>query len=240
MAAGRTPRSPAIQGRSNALVVAALAALANGIALVAHIVLGVPLPLVLAFTWRVAVVSMLAVTSTGDRSARRALGRIIRLGLLAGILATLVYDATKVALSQLDPSPFNPFEATRIFGTLLIGESASPVAIQAAGWAFHLVNGATFGIAFASLYARFGHDSLRIGLLGGIGLPGILGGFRGWTAERCGHRDRAPGEDRSDDHDRPAGTNHVSRRRDFDPGLVVPATRVRSHTRLVSTAIATA
>ncbi len=169
MADAQTPRSPAIQRRSNALVVAALAALANGIALIAHILLDLPLPILLAFTWAVALVSILAVTSTGDRAGRRTLGQIILLGAVAGILATLVYDATKFALSQLDPSPFNPFEATRIFGTLLIGESASPLATQAAGWAFHLANGTTFGIAFACLYARSGRDSLRIGLVGGVG-----------------------------------------------------------------------
>jgi hypothetical protein len=162
------PSSPARQRRSNALVVAAVAALANGIALLANIVVGYPLPVLLAFTWTVAAISILAVTSTGDRAARRSLGRIVGVGALAGIVATPAYDATKFALSRLDPSPFNPFEATRIFGTLLIGEAASPVATQLAGWAFHLVNGTTFGIAFACLYARFGRDSLRIGLVGGV------------------------------------------------------------------------
>jgi hypothetical protein len=168
MADGRVPGSPSLQPRSNALLVAALAALANGAALLANIVIGFPLPILLAFTWAVAVVSVLAVTSTGDHAARRSLGRIIGLGAVAGIVATLVYDATKFGLSQLDPSPFNPFEVTRIFGTLLIGGSASPAAIQVAGWAFHLANGITFGIAFACHYARLGRDSLRIGIVGGV------------------------------------------------------------------------
>ena len=155
-------------GRSNTLIVVGLAALANGAALVAHILVGFPLPLMLAVTWTVALVSVAALSMTGDALGRAMVVRTVGIGLVAGILATIAYDVTKTILSQLDPSPFNPFEATRVFGTLLVGDAASPALIWVAGWAFHLANGVMFGIAFACLFVRFGRGSLRWGFVGGV------------------------------------------------------------------------
>ena len=189
MARTGSPRPGQVAHRSNTLIVVALASLANGAALLAHIFFGFPMPLLLAVTWTVAVLSIAALAVLGDPLGRAAIVRIVRLGMVAGILATLAYDVTKFALSQLDPSPFNPFEATRIFGTLLVGEAAPATLVQVAGWTFHLINGTTFGIAFACLFARFGRGSLRAGFVGGIAWGLFLETFQltlypGWLSIR--------------------------------------------------------
>ena len=101
-------------------------------------------------------------------AARAGLTAFLVVGLGAGIVATLAYDVSKAILSQLDPSPFNPFETMKVFGRLLLGESASPDAIQVAGWIFHLSNGWTFAIAYTLLVARAGGVSRRRGILTGI------------------------------------------------------------------------
>lgn len=145
-----------------------VASLANGAALVAHIVGGLPLPGLLAVTWTIAVISVIAMAAVSGSAARSAMTRFVVVGLVVGIAATLAYDVTKAVLSQLDASPYDPFEATRQFGRILVGDTAAPGLISAAGWAFHIGNGCTFAIAYAALFARDGRVSLRRGVITGI------------------------------------------------------------------------
>jgi len=128
--------------------------LSNGAALVVHIVRGIPLPpLVLGF-WAAGLLAILWAFVNAQAWMRARLRRTFVLGVVAGILATLAYDAAKTLLSQLDPGPWNPFEATRMFGVALLGESAPDAAVRAIGWLFHLSNGATFGMSFAFVFGR--------------------------------------------------------------------------------------
>jgi hypothetical protein len=131
-------------------------ALFSGAALLAHILAGIALPLALALT---AVLLLLVVWSVWRRAAaaerQRLTGRAV-IGLGAGVAATLTYDVAKYALAQWDPSPYNPFEAIRVFGLLLTGPAAPAGLSLAAGIAFHLLNGIAFGIAFCFLFGRRG------------------------------------------------------------------------------------
>lgn len=161
--------SPTGANRHRRIVaVAGVASLANGAALVAHIVGGIPLPVMLAVMWAIAVAAVVAMGGVGDRRGRAVILRNVVVGVGAGLIATLAYDATKAALAQLDPSPYNPFEATRIFGTILIGAKAPALAIAVVGWAFHLSNGCTFAIAYSCLFARDGQISRRRALATGV------------------------------------------------------------------------
>lgn len=166
-----------VRSRAPTLVVG-VASLANGAALVFHIVGKLPLPALLAVTWTIAVIAVAGIAAVSGRAARTSIVRTVAVGLAVGFPATLAYDATKALLSQLDPSPFNPFEATRIFGTILLGETADPAAVSVAGWVFHLANGCTFAIAFAALFARNGRVSLRRGLITGVGWALFLETFQ--------------------------------------------------------------
>ena len=163
---GRGPRRAS--RRPTPLAVAGVASLANGAALLLYILGGVPLPLLLAFTWTVAALALVTMGALGEPASRARLRRYVGVGLAAGLVATIAYDITKAMLSQLDPSPFNPFEATRVFGTILIGADAPPTLVAIVGWAFHITNGCTFAIAFACLFARDGRISFRRGILSGM------------------------------------------------------------------------
>jgi hypothetical protein len=170
LAVDRPPgRAPRRVGRHlTPLIVAGVASLANGVALLLYILGGVPLPILLAFTWTVAALALVTMSARGNPATRVRLRRYVGIGLAAGLAATLAYDVTKAILSQLDPSPFNPFEATRIFGTILVGPEAPAAVIAVVGWAFHITNGCTFAIAFACLFARDGRISFRRGILSGM------------------------------------------------------------------------
>ena len=153
------------------IVTAALAvgALFSGMALLTNILAGFSLPLALGLLAALFLGLVITIARGVEPEDRARLLRIGAVGIAAGFLATLTYDVSKFALSQLDPSPYNPFEATRIFGTLIIGGEAAPLAIQVVGWAFHLLNGTSFGLAYCFLFGRSGETSLRWALLTGIG-----------------------------------------------------------------------
>jgi hypothetical protein len=138
------------------LRVLGLGALLTGAALVAHIVAGISLRLALALAVAVLIVAVRLSwrrTSSEDRFHMK-LRAVV--GLVSGLLATVSYDLSKYALSQWEPSPYDPFEAIHIFGVLLAGPTAPNVVVNAAGTLFHVVNGISFGLAFCLLVARPG------------------------------------------------------------------------------------
>jgi hypothetical protein len=146
-----------------------LAALFSGAALLAHILFGVSLLLGLLVIGAGAAALAALATRQMTRSERRRTRSIVLAGCAAGIVATIGYDAAKTVLSQLDPSPFDPFEATRAFGFLLLGDQGPPIAREAAGVGLHLLNGTAFGVAFTILFAREGRLSVSRAVLYGVG-----------------------------------------------------------------------
>ncbi|MGQ0609398.1 MAG: hypothetical protein ACT4OQ_13190 [Chloroflexota bacterium] len=144
-----------------------IGALFSGAALLGNILIGLPLPITLGATAAVAFGGGTVLLWRAETARRAALLKTIGIGISAGFLATLIYDAAKFGLSQLDPSPYNPFEATRLFGQLLIGTAAPGPLIVMAGTAFHFLNGTMFGLAFTVLFARGGRTSVaQAGLTG--------------------------------------------------------------------------
>jgi hypothetical protein len=90
-----------------------------------------------------------------------------RAGLIAGVAAVLLYDASRTVLSVFDPSPYNPFEAVRRFGVGLVGPNAAPEVLLLAGLVIHVTNGASFGGIYALFVGRRA-ATFRAALLGGL------------------------------------------------------------------------
>ena len=150
-------------------VVAVGALLVGGLVLVLVIVVG--LPLVLSPLVGVAAIAAALVGARRRLSPRawhQLLARVRALAVVA-LAATLAYDVMRVILAGIDPTPYNPFEVVRVFGQLLLGPSAPVAAVFVAGWAYHLFNGACFGIAFGLLFLRGGALSPRWAIARGIG-----------------------------------------------------------------------
>jgi hypothetical protein len=133
-----------------------LSLLFSGAALFTHIVAGVSLPAALAVGGVFPVVAFATAWRRLTPIARAVLLQQLKVGLLAGVIATGAYDVTKFVLSQLDPSPYSPFEVIRIFGLLIAGPSVSLPARYLVGAVFHLFNGICFGVAYWLLLGRFG------------------------------------------------------------------------------------
>jgi hypothetical protein len=150
----------------------------SGVALLLNILGGVSLGLALLVMTTLLVVIFAAVLVISSPESRSWMLRTIAVGIAVGFSATIIYDVTKTILSQLDPSPFDPFHAIQIFGELLVGTSSDPALITAAGTAFHLVNGTSFGVAYMFLFARDGGISERRALVTGIGWGLFLEAFQ--------------------------------------------------------------
>lgn len=170
-----------------AALVIGLAVLANGAALVIHIVRDVPLPPLLLVLWGAGLAAVGVVVMRLDRRTRATLGRGMLVGIGAGFAATLAYDASKAVLSTLDPSPYNPFEAIRVFGIVLIGADNPDGLLRAVGLVFHLSNGITFGLAYTFMFGRVAlrgrGRAVALGVAWGLFLETFqLALFPGWMS----------------------------------------------------------
>jgi hypothetical protein len=145
-----------MKGRAGPSRIIGIAVLAGGAALVVHILSGASLRLALVVVAALLVLAGWLVWRRADTEQRLRLARLARVGLVSGLVATLVYDLVRTVLSRFDTSPYDPFEALRAFGSAIAGPSVSPTAGMAAGAAFHLFNGIAFGVSFCLLFRRGG------------------------------------------------------------------------------------
>jgi hypothetical protein len=149
------------------LRVLGVACLFSGVALLGVILARLSLPLTLGLTSVMFLLTLAGVwLLAGDRRGR--LGRILLAGIVTGVIATIAYDITRYVLSQLDPSPYNPFELLRIFGALLLGDNVAADTQRVAGTAFHLLNGTMFGLSYVLLFGRGGDTNRRWAVVTGV------------------------------------------------------------------------
>jgi hypothetical protein len=130
--------------------------LASGTALVVYTLAG------LSLLWTfigVAGLGMIVFAATLCRmkfSDRRLLLRVIAIGAISGLTATIAYDLVRLLLVELGNLNIRPFETWRLFGIGLIGADQSQTAIMAAGTFFHFFNGIAFGISYTIAFGRRG------------------------------------------------------------------------------------
>lgn len=73
----------------------------------------------------------------------------LAVGFLVGALGLLAYDAIRWAVQTILPLGFDAFFSIRAFGTLITGRSIDDPVSIAAGWAYHVSNGLSFGVLYA-------------------------------------------------------------------------------------------
>jgi hypothetical protein len=123
--------------------------LATGLGLIVAIFARVSLAAVLAGLGGFCLLVGLWVRAQTSPAVRRELAARARTGALAGLVATLGYDAVRLGVVALFALRVRPLEALPHFGALLLGTGASPRAMLVAGTAFHYANGVLFGAAYA-------------------------------------------------------------------------------------------
>jgi hypothetical protein len=128
--------------------------MATGAALAVNILAGLDLRLAAvglitigAGCWTMAVQGL-------DPARRARLRHRVKVGAVAGVLATASYDLARYGLVSLTSMTFQPFHVFTRFGALFIGQDAPTPWLYLAGIAFHVANGIGFAIGYTLLTRR--------------------------------------------------------------------------------------
>jgi len=130
--------------------------LTSGAALLAYTFLGLPIwPLTLALVGFGIVIWSIVIARL-DPAGRSRLRRTVVTGVIAGLAATLAYDAVRFGLVSILDWSVSPYGAFPRFGQAILGETATGPGVVLAGAAFHWANGTAFGIVYALVVTRPG------------------------------------------------------------------------------------
>jgi len=104
------------------------------------------------------------------RTRLHAFGRILGIGLVWGLMATIAYDLVRPLLITIFGLDFRPYRAMDLFGSLIVPEGAGLLVILT-GWGYHFWNGMSFGMMYALVRPMGGWIS---GLVWGLGLQVLM------------------------------------------------------------------
>lgn len=130
--------------------------LSTGLALLVYIISGVSLLAAAILVGLIAAIIGKIAWQRSTTSDHVYLGRSLRAGIVAGILATLAYDLSRFLLIRITGIMFWPFDIFNIFGRALIGSGGPSELITVVGVVYHLANGVGFAIAFTIAFGRRG------------------------------------------------------------------------------------
>ncbi len=151
--------------------------LASGFALVVFVLGGFSLPV----SWQWVDCDRRGVwwfERTAPPEARRRFHEVLVVGAVAGLAATVAYDASRWAIVHLLGLDVNPYGALSAFGDALLPGSRQGAWVPVAGFGYHVVNGMSFGIAYTGLFRRRG---VLAGIAFGLGLElCMLAIYPGW------------------------------------------------------------
>src|SRR5437764_2112535 len=94
------------------------------------------------------------------------------------MIATASYDAFRYLIIVVFHLLYWPWDTITLFGQAIVGPSAPEELIQAAGYAYHVVNGVGFAVAYTVLFGRRG---IVAGVVWAMGLETLMVSFfPGW------------------------------------------------------------
>lgn len=125
---------------------------ASGGALVVHILTDATLPVV--FAGLLVGGGVLLLRALPDPRERARMVPVLRVGLVAGLVSTVVYDVARYAITWAFDLHVSPFKALPYFGEALTGATHGSGASWVAGVLFHVTNGVCFGIGYTVLAGR--------------------------------------------------------------------------------------
>jgi hypothetical protein len=156
----------------------ALAALATGVALLIYFLTGIALWLGLLVTVSLALAISALVWWVIPIRQQQRLRRRASAGVLAGILATLGYDLSRLLLVRIADFSLWPFDTFRLFGQLFVGSTLPSEVVLLIGIGYHILNGVSFGLAYTLLFGQYGW---KAGIIWAMGLEILMVSFYpGW------------------------------------------------------------
>jgi hypothetical protein len=174
------PLSDPAAERRAALIGGAVFAV-SGASLVVHILTGAPLWALLAALVVGGCVAVVRWVWSLPEARTEWMAKV-RVGVVVGLIATGTYDLSRWLLVQVAGFHLSPFKALPFFGEALLGGMGDTAARTVVGIGFHLLNGITFGIAYA---VWFGRRSPWWGVPFALGLEAfMLALYPGWLDVR--------------------------------------------------------
>lgn len=148
---GAATLDPALPTRDDLpLLLLALGAAASSIAALLLDWLGwIRMPYTVSFVSLPAMVFLIVLTVWAGRTRRDLLFNRLTVGAIGGVLGLVGYDVVRWLIQVTIPVHFDAFAAFPTFGHLMTGRPRDDGIALAAGWAYHVTNGLTFGIIYA-------------------------------------------------------------------------------------------
>lgn len=141
--------------RRQDIIIAALF-LGSGAALLVYILSGISLLITFSVILAGAVVIGVIVWKTAPDPKKADLKKKFRIGLIAGLLAMIAYDLSRLLLVTLTPMTVWPFEAFMVFGQAFIGEEIRSTGVFLLGVIYHIVNALAFAVAYTLAFGKKG------------------------------------------------------------------------------------
>lgn len=155
-----------------------LAALATGTALLIYFLTGLSLWAGIFVTITVSVTAIGLAWRLLNLVQRRVVLVQARAGLLAGLLATVCYDASRYIFVRAADFSLWPFDSFKLFGQLLVGTKLPEQVVLLIGTCYHIANGIGFALAYTFL---FGMRGWKAGVAWAMGLELLMVSFYpGW------------------------------------------------------------
>jgi hypothetical protein len=172
-----------IQTRVSLLWLLAALPLASGAALVVHILSSISLGLALLVAGIIVAITGGLTWKQLPPAARARVAQRVKIGLVAGLLATLAYDSSRWIMVTLFHYTFWPFDVYPIFGYAIAGSNIPSNVATVIGTLYHYTNGIMFAIAYTILFAPRGWWA---GILWALGLEALmLAIYPGWLHPRA-------------------------------------------------------
>ncbi len=152
--------------------------LATGAALLVHVLAGISLGLALLGAGVVVALAGVVLWTQLPPLARAELRRRAGAGVVAGLIATLAYDAVRWLLVTLLHWTFWPFDVFPIFGQAIGGTGLTGTQAIIVGTLYHYTNGVMFAVAYTVLFGTVGWWA---GIFWALGLEALmLSVYPGW------------------------------------------------------------
>jgi hypothetical protein len=123
-------------------------------ALVAQVFLKMPMAFFLTFFGFPSIFLLFVIAAQMKRIDAAVIVNGLIVGVVAGFLATLVYDGVRQLVEAVHFRGYDGFVPIRMFGSWITGlPTTSPIA-RATGWTYHYWNGMSFGVMYVMIFGR--------------------------------------------------------------------------------------
>jgi hypothetical protein len=117
-------------------------------ALIAHVFHLLPMPFFLEVFGVPSLLMLYGLAAYAHKIDARMLTHGLRIGLLAGLAATVIYDGVRFLVERGHLFGYSGFVPILMFGQWITGKPLGSLAAKIAGWSYHYWNGATFGVIY--------------------------------------------------------------------------------------------